>query len=108
MENKEIKVTQSSIDKEVLDVMKDEEILNAISDEKQMKRFELNLFCEFLSEIKGLKKEIDELNEIISITSSDKIANFFKELNQNFKDEKTRVEVQNKIAKGHKKSTKRR
>ena len=107
MENKEIKVTQSSIDKDVLDVMKDTDILNSLSDEKQMKRFELNLFCEFLSEIKGLKKEIDELNQLISITSSDKIAEFFTKLQQNVEDEKVRLNMQKRIRQGHKKSTKK-
>lgn len=79
-----------SIDREVLDIMKEEDVLKSISDPKQANRLILNCFCEFLSEIKGLRKELDELLEVISICSSDKLTAFFKELDKNVKAEKKR------------------
>lgn len=104
--NEKIEITQASIDKDVLDIMKNDDVLTAISDDKQVKRLILNCFCEFLSEIKGLKKEIDEFNQMISICSAEKIANFFKELQTNVKNEEKRIELQEKMSKSHKKSKK--
>lgn len=107
MENKEkIEVTKASIDKEVLDIMTQEDVLEAISDEKQLNRLKLNFFCEFLSEIKELRKEFDDFMQMISVCSADKMANFFKELQNNVAQEEKRIELQEKIKQSHKKSTK--
>lgn len=104
--NEKIEVTQESIDKDVLDIMKNEDVLTAISDDKQVKRLVLNCFCEFLSEIKGLRKEIEEFGQMISICSAEKIANFFKELQNNVENEEKRLELQEKMSESHKKSKK--
>lgn len=107
MENNEkIKVESAGIDKDVLDIMTQEDVLEAISDETQMKRFELNFFCEFLSEIKGLRKDFDEFSQMISVCSAEKLADFFKELQGNVAEEQKRIELQEKIARSHKKSKK--
>ena len=107
MENKEkIKVESAGIDKDVLDIMTQEDVLKAISDETQMKRFELNFFCEFLSEIKGLRKDFDEFSQMISVCSAEKLADFFKELQGNVAQEQKRMELQEKISQSHKKSKK--
>lgn len=110
MENKEnttkIETTDAKIDKDVLDVMKNEDILAAVSDDTQIKRLILNCFCEFLSEIKGLRKDFDEFSQMISVCSADKLADFFKELNGNIAQEEKRLELKEKMSKSHKKSTK--
>jgi HSP20 family molecular chaperone IbpA len=107
MENNEkIKVESAGIDKDVLDIMTQEDVLKAISDETQMKRFELNFFCEFLSEIKGLRKDFDEFSQMISVCSAEKLADFFKELQGNVAQEQKRVELQEKMSQSHKKSKK--
>jgi HSP20 family molecular chaperone IbpA len=107
MENKEkIKVESAGIDKDVLDIMTQEDVLKAISDETQMKRFELNFFCEFLSEIKGLRKDFDEFSQMISVCSAEKLADFFKELQGNVAQEQKRMELQEKMSQSHKKSKK--
>lgn len=110
MENKEketkVEVTEAKIDKDVLDVMKNENILEALSDDKQVKRLILNCFCEFLSEIKGLRKDFDEFSQMISVCSADKLADFFKELHSNVSQEEKRMELREKIAKSHQKSKK--
>lgn len=107
MENKEkIKVESAGIDKDVLDIMTQEDVLKAIGDETQMKRFELNFFCEFLSEIKGLRKDFDEFSQMISVCSAEKLADFFKELQGNVSQEQKRIELQEKMARSHKKSKK--
>ena len=107
MENNEkIKVEKAGIDKDVLDIMTQEDVLKAISDETQMKRFELNFFCEFLSEIKGLRKDFDEFSQMISVCSAEKLADFFKELQGNVAQEQKRMELQEKMSQSHKKSKK--
>lgn len=110
MENKEketkIETTDGKIDKDVLDIMKNEEILMSMSDDKQVKRLILNCFCEFLSEIKGLRRDFDEFSQMISVCSADKLADFFKELHGNVAKEEKRLEIREKIAKSHQKSKK--
>lgn len=103
----EIKVTGGKIDREVLDVMKQEDILTAISDPKQANRLILNCFCELLSEIKGLRQDFDEFMQMISVCSSDKLVAFFKELQTNVAQEEVIQSVQKKVAQSHKKSTKK-
>lgn len=102
----EINVGVGKIDVDVLDAMKQEDVLEAISDDKQLKRLMLNFFCEFLSEIKDLRKDFDEYMQFISVCSADKMANFYKELEKNVKDEKNRIEVQENMKKSHLKSKK--
>ena len=106
-QNTNIDVKPAGIDKEVLDIMSQEDIISTISDDKQMKRFMLNCFCEFLSQIKDLRKEFDEFMEMISVCSADKLAEFFKELQKNVETEEVALKVQEQIKKGHKKSTKK-
>lgn len=110
MENKEnvkkVEITEAKIDKDVLDIMKNEDILATMEDDKQVKRLILNCFCEFLSEIKGLRRDFDEFSQMISVCSADKLADFFKELHGNIAQEEKRIELKEKMAKSHKKSKK--
>lgn len=105
-ETKKPEVTGGKIDKDVLDIMKNEDVLKALSDDVQIKRVILNCFCEFLSEIKDLRKEFEEFTQMISVVSADKLADFFKELHSNVAQEEKRLNVQEKIKKGHQKSKK--
>lgn len=112
MENEEMKkdekvvVTGGSIDKEVLNVMKQEDILKAISDQTQANRLILNCFCEFLEQIGELKKDFDEFNQMLSVCSSDKMANFFKQIQTNTADEVKRQNALKKVRKSHLKAEK--
>jgi len=107
MENEKKVVNEGKIDKEVLDVLSQEDILSALSDDKQIKRVVLNCFCEFLSEIRGLRSQFEEFSQMISVCSADKLASFFKELQKNVGEEVKREELQDKIKQSHKKSTKK-
>jgi hypothetical protein len=104
--NDDVKITGGKIDKETLDIMKNESILDSISDQKQINRLILNCFCEFLGEIKELHKAFDEFSQMISVCSADKLAEFFKELNKNVDEESKKMEVYEKAHADHKKSTK--
>lgn len=105
-ELKKPEVTEAKIDKDVLDIMKNEDVLTALADDTQIKRVILNCFCEFLSEIKGLRRDFDEFSQMISVCSADKLADFFKELHSNVAQEEKRIELQEKMAKSHLKSKK--
>ena len=93
---------QGKIDEDVLDVLKQEDVLAALSDDKQVKRVMLNCFCEFLSEIRGLRTQFEEFSQMISVCSADKLTSFFKELQKNVGEE-----LKEKIMQSHKKSTKK-
>lgn len=99
-------VKEAEIDKEVLDIMNDEQIIASITDEKALARFRLNCFCELLSQISALKREVEELSQLISVASADKLTSFFKELQKNVDAEENRIELQKKIGESHKKSKK--
>lgn len=101
-----VETTDAKIDKDVLDIMKNDEVMASISDDKQVKRLILNCFCEFFSEIKGLRRDFDEFSQMISVCSADKLADFFKELHGNVAQEEKRLELRDKIAKSHQKSKK--
>ena len=103
---KKVETTDAKIDKEVLDIMKNDEILSSMSDDKQIKRLILNCFCEFLSEIKGLRRDFDEFSQMISVCSADKLADFFKELHGNVAQEEKRQELHKKMSQSHQKSKK--
>lgn len=102
----EVKTTGGKIDRDVLDVMKQKDILDAIKNQKQANRLILNCFCEFLSEVKALHQSVDDLVQLLSVCSSDKLAAFFKELNSNVADEKKKIAVRQKIEQGHRKPKK--
>lgn len=102
----QVSITPASIDVDVLNIMKEDDVLKAISDDVQIKRVILNCFCEFLSQIKDLKKDFDDLLQTVTICSTDKLAAFFKELNKNVADEEKRMTLKDKISKSHQKSKK--
>lgn len=103
---KDVEIKSAGIDSDVLDIMKEEDVLKAISDEVQIRRVMLNFFCEMLSQVKELKKEFEDFYQTISICSTDKVIDFFKKLKSNVEEEKTRIAVKEKIKKSHLKSKK--
>lgn len=105
-ETKNTPVEEGKIDTDVVDVMKDSDILSVLGDDVQIKRAILNCFCEFLSEIKGMRSQVEELVSTITICSTDKLKAFFKELDTNVQTEEKRVELHEKMAKSHLKSKK--
>lgn len=103
MENNEIK--RAEIDKDVLDTMikSDEEINAVLDNDIACKRLILNCFCELLSELQKLHKDIDDLNTTLSICGADKLTAYFKEIQKNFDSEVVRANVKKKVSKSHQK-----
>lgn len=79
-EAKQIHTTGGEIDKEVFDILSQNDVLTAVSDDKQARRLILNCFMEFLSECKALNKQADEFMQVLSICSKDKLNEFFKQV----------------------------
>lgn len=104
-EKEKVQATGGCIDKEVLDVMKQTDVLASISSDKEMNRLILNCFCELLSEITDLKKGFDEFMQLVSVCASDKLAAFFKELSTNVIQEEKRQNTLKRIQ-DHKKPKK--
>lgn len=104
MENEKIEVKNAGIDPHVLDIMKQQDVLETLKDEKLAKRAELNFFCEMLSSVKELNNTFQEFMNFLTICSADKLSSFFKELQTNVESEKVRANVQKKVRKSHQKA----
>lgn len=100
-EKKKVECKGGEIDTEVLQIMKEEDVLKAISDDTQIKRVILNCACEMYGEIKKMNTAFEELMKIVSVCSADKLTSFFKEVQKNVSDEKSRIDLQKKIKKSH-------
>lgn len=105
-EKEKVEITGGQIDPSVLDVMKQEDVLKSIEDPKLANRLILNCFCELLEQVNGLKKDMDEFMELVTINSSDKLESFFKNVNANMKEEENKAKLRLKATESHKKKTK--
>ena len=106
MENKNVEVQKASIDKEVLDVMKSENVLKTLADDKKIKRLILNAFCEELSVLSELSKSVKTLSDTVRVCGAERLKDFFEKVQKNYAEEQKRAVVREKIAQGHKKSKK--
>lgn len=101
-------VTSGEIDQVSIDAIHAKKVDLSTSDEKQMRRVELNYYCEFYGLAKKLNVALDELSSVVTIAGQEKIYDFFKGVRSNTAKEITRQAVQKKIKQGHKrKSTKK-
>ena len=105
-ETKKPTIVDSGIDKDVLEILAQDHILKSIESEEQMKRVILNCFCEFFSQLKEFRRELNDLHTTISICGADKVTEYFTQLQNNVKTEETRLNVQEKIKKSHQKKSK--
>ena len=106
MEEKKVEVVDAGIDKDVLEELAKENILNSLADEKQIKRVELNFYCEMLAEVKNLAGFVNDMVNIFTICSNNQIIEFFSGINTNLKKEKVKKNVENIVEKSHKKPQK--
>lgn len=102
-----VKVEQGSIDPKVLNIMKNEEIMAVLDDDRMLKRFELNSYCEVLSTLGDLVIAVKKLSDMVRVCGAPKLKEYFEAVQANYKKEETRAFVANKTAQGHKKSSKK-
>ena len=107
-ETKDLVEKPAEIDEEVLDIMSNEDILEAISDDKQAHRLIVNAFAEMLSEFTKLRTQIDAISQTMSTLGYDKLTKFFTEVDENYKKEEIKAKLQEKISQSHKKPKKSR
>ena len=105
-EEKKNNVSGGELDAEALQIMKEEDVLKAISDDTQIKRVILNCVCELYGEIKNMNTAFEELMKVVSVCSADKLSMFFKEVQKNVSEETQRLNLQKKIKKSHLKAKK--
>lgn len=99
--SEEIKKTDGEIDKEVLDEIYKAKVDLCISDEKQMRRTELNCYAELLSQLKELSANTEKVYQTLNMIGADKLTEYFKELTKNYKEEEARAKVRKKVSKSH-------
>lgn len=110
MENEkkeEVKISGGEVDKEVMQEVVKKNVLSALDDEKSIKRIIFNAFAELLSEMKGLNKNVEDFNSLITIIGADKIKDYFGTLKDNIKKESDFQKMEEKIEQSHKKSCKK-
>lgn len=100
-------VNDAPIDESALEAIRKEQIDKTITDEKALRRAELNFLCEFLGLQKALSKSLDELATTITIAGKDKICEFFSGVKENTEKEIVRQKVRKKISESHKKPCKK-
>ena len=105
-ETKKVEIKDAGIDKEVLEELAKENILNTLIDDKQIKRVEINFYCELLAELKHLDDSMNNLVNIFTICSHRQITEFFSGVKNNIKREQTVKNVEKIIEKSHKRPKK--
>jgi hypothetical protein len=105
-ETKKIEVEDAGIDREIVEELAKENILNSLTDDKQIRRVEINFYCEMLAELKNLDNSVGNLVNIFSICANKQLTEFFSGVNDNIKKEQVKKNVENIVEKSHKKPQK--
>lgn len=96
----------TEIDKNAQEELNKKQVELGISDEKEMRRTELNFYCEFYSTLVKLNEKLEEVNTLISEIGAERIGDYLKTLSNNVKKEEQRLILQKQIEKSHKKPKK--
>lgn len=107
MEEKIKGVNDAPVDETALAELRGKQIDLTVSDEKSLRRAELNFLCEMLGLQKQLNKALDELSMTVTIAGKDKIYDFFAGVKENTEKEIIRQNVKKKISQSHKKPCKK-
>lgn len=100
-------VNDAPVDESALDAIRKEQIDKTLTDEKSLRRAELNFLCEFLGLQKAMTKALDDLSTTVTIAGKDKICEFFAGVKENTEKEIVRQNVRKKISQSHKKPCKK-
>ena len=112
MENVEKKSAQAlefkpaSIDADILEIMGQEDFEKSISDPKLFKRYLLNFYAENLSLLHQVEKLTETLLNVVTMVYSKPLADYYKNAEDNVKDEEKTQKTMKIIEKSHQKSKK--
>lgn len=104
--SQKVKIEDAGIDKEVVEELAKENIFHSLTDEKQIRRAELNFYCEMLAELDHLDQSMNNLVNILTICSNKQITEFFTGVSNKLKEEQKIKNVEKIIEKSHKKPQK--
>lgn len=105
-ETKKVDIQDAGIDKEVLEEIAKENILDSLTDDKQIKRVEINFYCELLAQLNHLDDSMNNLVNIFTICSNKQITEFFFGVKKKMKEEQMARNVEKIVEKSHKRSKK--
>lgn len=95
-----------TIDKDVIETMRKEQVELSTSNEKLMRRCELDFYCELLSQFRTANKNLENFYQTLNMIGAEKLTQYFKEFSTNYKKEETRQKIKKEISKSHKKAKK--
>lgn len=105
-ENKDLQFTQAGIDADILEIMKQEDFAKSMDDPILFDRYRLNFMAEMLSLLHQVEKLTETLLNVVTMTNSKKLADYYKKAEDNVKQEEKVQKTMQIVNKSHLKSKK--
>ena len=105
-EQPKLEFKPASIDADILDIMKQEDFVKSLEDPKLMKRYMLNFMAENLSLMHQLEKLTETLVNVLTMTYSKPLAEYYNKAEENVEAEKKVLKTKEIIKKSHLKAKK--
>ena len=105
-EEKENVVEFANIDKDILEIALNDNVYETMQDSVKRKRVIVNFLAEFLSSLKAIDKNMDEVAKDITICTSDKVLDFFIKTKDNIEKEENKQKAKAIVEQSHQKPKK--
>ena len=97
----ELQFKPASIDADILEIMKQEDFAKSLEDPKLFKRYMLNFMAENLSLMHQLEKLTETLVNVLTMTNSKKLADYYNTAEENVKKEEKVQKTMEIVKKSH-------
>lgn len=104
--NQELDIKPASIDADILDIMKQDDFKESLNDPKLFKRYMLNFMAENLSLMHQLEKLTETLVNVLTMTYSKPLAEYYNTAEDNVKKEEKTQKTLKIVKKSHLKAKK--
>ena len=102
----ELQFTQSSIDADVLEIMKQEDFKASLESDKGFKRYMLNAMAELLSVNHQLSKMTDTLVNVFTMVFAKELSDYYNKTEDELDREQKVQKAMDKVRKSHQKAKK--
>lgn len=102
----ELNFTQSSIDADILEIMKQDDFKASLETEKGFKRYMLNAIAELLSVSHQLSKMMDTMVNVFTMVYAKPLSDYYNKAQDEFEREEKVQKTMNKVRMSHQKSKK--